>query len=281
MRPERPSLTAAIVSFGRGVGLSEARRDPHARDLLSGPFRLALSAVQGSRSLRNVARIATGGLVDHATLRMAAVDDAVRDAAGDAIDQLVILGAGLDARPWRMKELAGVHVLEIDHPATQAYKRERIGAVRPCCQSHTFVAVDFEKDALGERLDAQALDVERPIHWLWEAVSMYLLPDAIDATLAEIGARSAPGSRLTMTYIRPDFLPFHRPKRLAHAAFSILGEPLVGTMSSDDLSGRLSRVGLSLREDSDSTDWARRYGGSALVASPFRAERLAVAERRH
>jgi hypothetical protein len=84
-----------------------------------------------------------------------------------------------------------------------------------------------------------------------------------------------------MTYIRPDFLPIGRTsQRLAHAAFSILGEPLVGTMTTAELEERLGRAGFALVEDTDSTDWARRWGGSSLVASPFRAERLAVAERR-
>jgi methyltransferase (TIGR00027 family) len=232
--------------------------------------------------MRTAARIATGGLADHAALRMSAVDDAVRDAVRGGCSQLVVLGAGLDARPWRMPELESARVLEVDHPATQAYKRERTLGRSPLSRAHSFVAVDFERDDLGERLERHGHVAAEPTHWLWEAVTMYLRPEAIDATLAEISARSVAGSRLTLTYIRPDFLSLGRgTESLAHAAFSVLGEPLVGTMTHDELSARLAHAGFSLEEDSDSADWARRYGGSALFASPFRAERLAVAVLGH
>ena len=74
-------MTAAIVSFGRGVGLSDDKRDAHARELLPFPFRQALDALNlSSRArplLRTAARVASAGLVDHASLRMSAVDAVV------------------------------------------------------------------------------------------------------------------------------------------------------------------------------------------------------------
>jgi len=278
-------MTAAFVSFGRGVGLSDTSRDRHARHLLPFPFSAALSAMDaGGRTrplLRMAARVVSGGLVDHASLRMSAVDDVVREAVTGGCEQLVVLGAGHDARPWRMAELTKVSVLEIDHPATQAYKRERVGTRPPLCRAHRFVAVDFERDDLGERLETHEHVTGEATHWLWEAVTMYLRHEAIDATLAEISERSAPGSRLTLTYIRPDFLPLGRgPQDLAHATFSVIGEPLVGTMTADDLAERLGRAGFDLLEDTDSADWAHRHGGSTLLPAAFRAERLAVAVRR-
>jgi O-methyltransferase involved in polyketide biosynthesis len=66
----------------------------------------------------------------------------------------VILGAGLDARAWRMPELAHARVFEVDYPATQAWKRERLkqaGLEMP--PSLTFAPVDFERRSLADGCD--------------------------------------------------------------------------------------------------------------------------------
>ncbi|RLB54619.1 MAG: SAM-dependent methyltransferase [Deltaproteobacteria bacterium] len=274
-----------MVSFGRGVGVSDDHRDAHARDLLPFPWGAALGALDaGGRTrpmLRIAARALSAGLVDHVALRMAAIDELVRAAVTGGATQLVILGAGLDARPWRMAELTPTQIFEVDHPATQSYKRARIGDKPALSRSHVFVPVDFERDDLGERLDALGFDPALPTHWLWEAVTMYLGPEAIELTLQEIGERSAAGSRLSLTYMRPEFLALgHVSRVLAARAFSLLGEPLVGAMATDVLGARLGAAGYELTSDTDSADWARRHGVSPRVPTVFRAERLATAERR-
>jgi methyltransferase (TIGR00027 family) len=230
--------------------------------------------------LRTAARLASLGLVDHAALRMHAIDDAVRDAAREGVSQLVVLGAGLDARPWRMEELASVDVIEIDHPATQSYKRERIAGRKPLARSHRFAPVDFERDDLGERLDQEGLDRTRPTLWLWEAVAMYLGPSAIEATLDQIGARSAPGSRLALTYITPSYVPIGlTPKLVTDLAFRVLGEPITGTMTPEEVTAKLARHRYRVLTDTSSVEWAAKHGGSALLSVAFRGERLAVAVR--
>ena len=79
--------------------------------------------------------------------RTVAIDEAVR-AAG--CRQLVILGAGLDGRAWRMPELAGVTVFEVDHPATQAEKRSHRAELPEPVAAVTFVPVNFERDSLDD-----------------------------------------------------------------------------------------------------------------------------------
>jgi methyltransferase (TIGR00027 family) len=81
--------------------------------------------------------------------RSVVIDDAVR-AADNA--QLIILGAGLDARAWRMPELAGVDVFEVDRPASQQDKRERVDGLEPAARSVSYVPVEFGRDALGPAL---------------------------------------------------------------------------------------------------------------------------------
>src|SRR5207253_10743350 len=117
-----------------------------------------------------------------------------------AASQLVILGAGLDGRAWRLSSLSNARVFEVDHPDTQAYKRERLGALKPAAKQVDFVPVDFEADSLEASLLRAGHDAAAPTAWVWEGVVMYLTPEAVRSTLKAIAARSAPGSTLIVNY---------------------------------------------------------------------------------
>ncbi|MGL1806969.1 class I SAM-dependent methyltransferase, partial [Vibrio parahaemolyticus] len=66
--------------------------------------------------------------------------------------QVVLLGAGLDSRAFRLPGLSDIAVFEVDHPASQQYKRSCIAGLTPVAKSLTYVTVDFEKDKLDEKL---------------------------------------------------------------------------------------------------------------------------------
>ncbi len=139
-------------------------------------------------------------MADMIALRTAAIDTAVRDAIAAGATQLVILGAGYDGRAWRMPELAGVKVFEVDHPATQGDKRARVAELPPATGIVSFVSIDFERESLDAVLDRAGHDRSSPTCWIWEGVVMYLTRDAMRATLAGIAGRSAPGSTLIVNY---------------------------------------------------------------------------------
>ena len=277
VRDDRPSFTAAAVAFGRAVGLGPGR-DRVARELLTGPFALALDALDRlplpARLLSGVTRVATAGLVDHASLRMAAVDDAVREVLRDGIDQVVILGAGLDSRAYRMEELARATVFEVDHPATQAYKRARVASLEARAREVRFVPVDFARQSVGDVLPTVGHDASRPTLWVWEAVTMYLPHEAIASTLAEVRGASIAGSSLVMTYARPGALEVPVVSRVVHAVFDSFGEPILGAMEPHEAHAGLVSAGFTVLDDTGSGEWARRWGGSALLARPWASERL-------
>lgn len=280
MRRDRPSFTATVVAFGRGVGLGNDRRDDVARELVSAPFAHTLEALErspNSRAVSRAARLVTFGLVDHAALRMAAVDDAVGDAVDDGCRQVVILGAGLDSRAWRMEALADAMVLEVDHPATQAYKRERVGSLAPIARGVVFIPVDFQEQSIAEVLPDAGHDPAEPTLWVWEAVSMYLRREAIDSTLRQVGTMSAPGSWMAWTYMTPRPLGIPMLDGVARGLFHALGEPLLGALEPAEVQGMLAGVGYETLSDTGSREWGPRYGGSARLARPFAGERLAVA----
>ncbi|MFW6049644.1 MAG: class I SAM-dependent methyltransferase [Myxococcota bacterium] len=282
MRDDRPSLTAAFVAFARGIGVRGEAPDPVAGGLVPAPFGRLLDAVGRSRGLRPALRGMSLGMIDHITLRTTAIDRALRTALSQGTDQVVVLGAGLDARAWRMPELGDADVYEVDHPASQAYKRERVGHLQPLARAVHFVSCDFERERIGDALAASGHDASRPTFWIWEGVTMYLRRASVVASLGVMDERSAPGSELVVTYVLPEYVPLlgDAVKSVVHGVFQAFGEPLIGGVEPEEMAGLLRGAGFDPVSDTDSVDWARAEGIGTVLPFFFRAERLAVARRR-
>lgn len=250
-----------IVAGARAV----ADVDSVGARLVPQPFGAALHALRGSR----VARLLSAGLVDHLELRTRAIDEVV---SRTPAPQLVVLGAGLDARAFRLEALAGTVVFEIDHPSTQAYKRARVASLARTAREVRFVGVDFEVDDLGERLESAGHDRALPTTWIWEGVTPYLTRPALDATLGVIAARSSEASVLVMTYGTPELGTVPRALRpLVGPAFRLLGEDLRGLLTTDEAHAVVRARGFEVIDDDGVADLAARFG--------LRAPRLVVAER--
>ena len=277
-----PSVTAAAVSLARGMASlpgapGDQVGDTRMRALFSAPVARALDAL-GTITARvpgahAALRMASLGLVDHLALRTAALDAELARELASEVTQLVILGAGLDARAWRMPELAACTVWEVDHPSTQPLKQARARGRSPLAREVRFVRVDFATERIDEALAAHGHDASARTLWLWEGVVPYLPHAAIESTLAAIASRSAPGSVLCCTYGTPELtsVPFV-PDRLVHASFRMLGEPLLGLMTPDEVRVRLESVGMRVERDTGPADWARAHYRA-------RASRIVVAER--
>src|SRR5690349_9888303 len=134
------------------AGLSHVAdfHDPTARVFLNAKGKQSLAKVeQAARSRkRSMALEMARAMADMIALRTAAIDTAVRDAIAAGAKQLVVLGAGYDGRAWRMPELTGVKVFEVDHPATQGFKRARLSELPPSKGIVTFVSMNFETESL-------------------------------------------------------------------------------------------------------------------------------------
>lgn len=186
--------------------------------------------------------------------RTVAIDDAIREHSSE---QMVILGAGLDARAWRMGELAGTVVFEVDHPATQVNKRERLGRQTPAAGEVRFVATDFAQQGLGEALDPTGHRTDVPTTWVWEGVVPYLTATQVTATLAVVGMRSAPGSRLVVNYQVPSAkatvgqLIGRLMMRMARSPDPWSDEPHRSHWTPDQLSALLEKHGFTTLRDQD------------------------------
>jgi len=283
MREGLPSGTSFLVSFARGIGVDDRVVDPIAVDLLPpwlGRMADAPRRLGNTGALyRKAVRATTFGLVDHMVLRTQAIDAHLGSALRSGIAQVVILGAGLDARAWRLPALESRTVFEVDHPATQRYKRKRIGGRTPRSDLR-YVTVDFEKDRFAAELERTGFRPDEPSFWIWEGVAMYLPLDVIHETLAQLTSLSAAGSELAITYRVPGMLPFGA---LGQAAIPFLfraaGEPLKATLAPEELATALS-PGWDVVYDEDARGWHELGGSLAKPSNSFLAERLAVAKRR-
>ena len=145
------------------------------------------------------------GLWANLSCRKSYIDDNLAESL-PGVDAVVILGAGLDTRPYRLARLGDVPVFEVDLPVNIARKRAVVsrvfGAVPPSVQ---LVSVDFERDELMATLASYGYRADVPAFFVWEGVTQYLTADAVAATFDQL-AQAAGGSRLTFTYVRRDFI---------------------------------------------------------------------------
>jgi methyltransferase (TIGR00027 family) len=216
-----------------------------------------------------------------AVARTRFIDDALRAAQAVAPAQLVILGAGFDSRAWRMPELAPLRVFEVDHPDTQARKRDalaRAGVALP--PNLRFVATDFDQQGLERAMAGAGYDPSLRTVFLWEGVTNYLSAAAVDATLRWCAA-AAPGSRLIFTYIHADVLS--NPQGFfgidgVLAALAAAGERWTFGLQPSQLPGFLSQRGLRLQGDVGAAEYREQvYGEAARAMRGYEFYRIAVA----
>lgn len=281
MRPNGASRTALMVAYMRAAadaGATHVRdfHDPTARVFLNAKWSARLAKLeQQVKSGRETTTLAVSRVsADMLALRTATIDAAVRESVARGTTQVVILGAGLDGRAWRMRELAGTHVFEVDHPATQAVKREHLGALPPAIANVTFVPVDFERESLDAALARAGHDTTRPTCWIWEGVVMYLTPDGMRSTLANVASRSAEGSTLIVNY--------HTTMRagLIRLFLRLLGEPVRSKWSPEEMAEDLHAAGFEVAEDSGVAEWVKRFTAGGVDPRAGRVMRIVVAHRR-
>jgi methyltransferase (TIGR00027 family) len=189
-------------------------------------------------------------------------EDALVAAVAGGAAQLVVLGAGLDTYAYRGAMLDRLRIFEVDHPATQAWKRQRLAETAiPMPPALTFAPVDFERETLGEGLTSAGFDPAQRSFFTWLGVVPYLTEDAALGTLRFIG--SVPGgAQVVFDYSNPpdSLSPEMRAGhdvRAAHVAG--IGEAWVSYFDSDALRSRLTTLGFSEIEDLGPPQIAAHY----------------------
>ena len=232
MRPGEPSETAKRVAAHR---LLMARAPaPYGRP--DDDDRLQADVAAGLD-------VAVSGMRRYLDARTRFVDAVVVGAIDDGIDQIVLAGAGYDGRSFRYAK-PGVRWFELDHPDTQADKRERLARLGVDLSGVTFSAVDFVSGDVAGTLAQIGHDGDRPTLFICEGVAGYLPHDAFVGLMAAMARRAAPTSRLAVTLrIQPETPEAALRSAALRSAVASLGEELVTQLPRADVAPLLLSVG--------------------------------------
>ncbi len=199
-------------------------------------------------------------------------EDALAACVARGVHQVVLLGAGLDTFSLRNPYASvGVHVFEVDFPATQDWKREQLMraalAVPPAL---TFAPIDFERQSLDEGLARAGFHADRPAFFQWLGVVPYLTRDAISETLDFIAG--IPGSEVVFDYAEPfeNYAADRRAHIIAVAERArARGEPWLSLFDPSELSQLLRAKGFAVVEDLGLGEIAERFYGTLKEGVPI------------
>lgn len=244
--PRKPSRTAILTAVARSL-----QREEPAPWVLDDPLAAPLAgedaAAIAAQLREKLPETARRNFIRWVCVRSRATEDEVERAVADGVRQYVILGAGLDSFAYRRPDLVDrLRIFEVDHPASQAWKRARLAELGVSLPANlVFAPVDFERQALGSGLLEAGVDLAAPAVFSWLGVSMYLTMEAIESTLGALTA-AAPGSRVAMTYN----LPLRALSGAGHQAESALGpmasgmgEPMISFFEPAEMEALLRRLG--------------------------------------
>jgi methyltransferase (TIGR00027 family) len=202
-------------------------------------------------------------------------EDALQAAVARGIRQYVLIGAGFDSFSLRRPEFAAnLQIFEIDFPATQRLKIERIDACGIALpDSVHFIAADLSQESVAAALERSPFDAQQLTFFSWLGVTMYLTREANLATLSSIASCSPAGSELVFTYLAAGvFQAQSAAFRELEQRVAAIGEPFLSGFDPSELAANLAACGLDLLEDLNGREAAARYdrgGGHPLGRSLF------------
>lgn len=209
MKQDIPNSSAESDAFLRAAEsmIPEHKRvcyDPFAKDFLGSKYTYALSNEHFRKEIIQDIERKTPGGIGCIVGRTRYIDEYLKGCIRAGIEQLVILGAGYDSRAYRFRELEGkVKVFELDQPATQRVKTERIVKIFGSLLSNVvYLPINFDKDNLGEKLTGSGFNRNLKTLFIWEGVTMYITTKAVNETLAFVSTNSVKGSSIIFNYIR-------------------------------------------------------------------------------
>jgi methyltransferase (TIGR00027 family) len=273
----------AQTAFGPMVLAAVEQNEPPGRRLvdddladlfLPASLRLLVGATRWGPARRLMIRGSefTGpGLWVNMACRKRFIDDKLKDSLDD-IDAVVILGAGLDTRAYRLTRQVRIPVFEVDLPVNIAMKAKTVRRVLgELPLSVRLAALDFQHDDLLTSLSEHGYHTDYRAFFVCEGVTQYLTEDGVRRTLEGLRA-AAPGSRLVFTYVRRDFIDgtnlygtrtLYRNTRQRHQLWQFGLEP-------DEVAGFIGDYGWRLVEQAGPDAFVQRYvepAGRNLPAS--------------
>ena len=289
----KPSATALEVAAYRAIGARHpdpaVRNGDHLAERLLGPAERAILVEGGAEavvkaldmntdaawaSLGNRSVFARG-----VHIRTRHIDDVLGDSLAAGIDQIVLLGAGLDSRAYRFDALRRMRVFELDLPQTQEYKKGRVRDVLGSLPGHVlYVPIDFTTQDLAAVLDGAGYDATKKTLFIWEGVSMYIPEAAVDATLRTVTRKGASGSRIVFDYFLRSALDSSTSAlREVSKLVAKVGEPFVFGVAGEDARAFVTARGLRVLSDFGSAELGKRYLPAGVGMPSPSANRICTA----
>ena len=206
MAARQQGRTADGAALGRAIHLLYARpvvfADYYALDLVSAPARFVCRSPLLYRLFLRRGIAPFRHFVASTLSAMRYIEDRLADAVHEGFTQYVVLGAGLDSFALRRLDLCRtLRVFEIDHPATQALKRERIAHFLGTPPAHLeLVPADFERQSLDEVLAASRFDPKARTLFSWIASIPYVEESAVHETFQSLARLSAEKSEIIFNF---------------------------------------------------------------------------------
>ena len=247
MEEGRPSATAMTAARQRAAHMLW----DDAPKMFEDPLALGLSGVESESALQATLRAMQAAHARRSTpevaemnyrcarasmvVRQRYAEDALDEAVKRGLGQYVILGAGLDSFAYRRLDLTAVlRVFEVDHPATQQWKRARLRDLHVTLPKNlTFIPLDFEQHTLADGLRAGGHRPDLPTFFSWLGVTHYLTEEAVFKTLRYVASLAA-GSEIVFQYFTSEALCNDEDRPIVtlwKARMSAQGEPAEPVLS--------------------------------------------------
>jgi methyltransferase (TIGR00027 family) len=269
MQPGRPSLTALGAAH-----LRAAHQVLDAASILADPLAARILGPDNEASLDHAQADPSGPRLRwFIAARSRIAEDALNVAVEKGACQLVVLGAGLDTLAYRTDLAGRLRIFEIDHPATQAWKRDKLAAAAIAVpDTLVFVPVDFERQTLAHALGAAGFDRGTRTFFSWLGVVPYLTERAVLSTLALIAALPG-GGEVVFDYVNPA-ASIAPAGRMAHQALAervaALGERIQSYFDTERLCAELSAIGFGHVDDIGPERLAARFFPEVERSAPAR-----------
>lgn len=268
-RSDRPSATAQWTTLGRALELRRRAderivSDPFAPYFLSASARLVLEALRaGGRPVQQAERMRVASIATSSLCRHRFIDTQLLQAL-PTVEQVLILGAGYDARAYRFGRSIGTRpVYEVDLPPISRRKAAIVAGHADAFGRSAVrrVEIDFRTDALPERLAAAGFVPRVATFVIWEGVAMYLSRAAVAATLSALAQLCGAGSIVAMDcWQRAGGLgPYDQLRRVGERAIRLVGEPITFVAAPEEVRGLLAEHGFAVTEVATSEVLDRRF----------------------
>jgi methyltransferase (TIGR00027 family) len=274
MKPDEPSRTALMIARQRAahqvLDHGSILHDPFAMKILREDERDVLQFAN-KHPLASIGRLFTAA-------RSRIAEDALSRAVDRGVRQIVILGAGLDTFALRNPNGAiEIRIYEVDHPATQAWKRQRLAEAEIALPPWlVLVPVDFERDDvrnnLRDKLAAAGFQEDSPAFFTWLGVMPYLTQDAIGRTLDYMS--SIQNSEVVFDYMEPPEAFSGELRQIEKARAEQLekmGERSASRFEPAGMAAFLRSHGFCDLEDIDFQEIASRFGSAVQGLAPGHA----------